>query len=68
MNPISVLALLLLVSLSISVGARKLNVDNVGKSCNFNCDTDADCTADCAYCFLGSCFYFPKADNGTLGV
>ena len=65
MNPASVLSLLLLASLSISVAARKLNVENEGRSCNFNYNTDADCTSDCAYCFLGSCFYFPKAINGT---
>ena len=69
MNPTATFALLLLACISISVDARKLNVDNTGKSCNFNCNTDADCTSDCAYCFLGSCFYFPQAiNNGTLNA
>ncbi len=33
-------------------------------NCGDNCSTDSDCVGECQYCFLGSCFYFPKESTG----
>ena len=65
MKSSTIFTILLVAGLSATGEARKLNVENSGKSCNFDCSSDADCTPDCAYCFLGACFYFPKSGNDT---